>query len=63
MSFSHRFGIWRAVTALTLHSDLAHLAGNAFFGGVFGVLLAQILGGGLAWIARRNAQLKKLKMG
>jgi len=40
---------WRAVTALTLHTDLTHLAGNLFFGSVFGVILARSLGSGIAW--------------
>jgi rhomboid protease GluP len=40
---------WRAVTALTLHTDLSHLAGNAVFGALFGVLLSRGLGSGIAW--------------
>jgi membrane associated rhomboid family serine protease len=40
---------WRAVTALTLHSDLQHLLGNLLIGGVFVVLLGRVLGSGLAW--------------
>ncbi len=40
---------WRTITALTLHADLAHLAGNAVFGAVFGTLAARCLGSGLAW--------------
>ena len=50
---------WRAITALFLHADLVHLAGNVLFGGVFLVMLSQsvglggaafafVLGGGLA---------------
>ncbi len=31
---------WLAVTALTLHADVVHLAGNLLFGLLFGVLLA-----------------------
>jgi rhomboid protease GluP len=42
---------WRAVTALGLHADLGHLAGNLAFGGLLGLLLAQPLGVGLAWLA------------
>lgn len=40
---------WRALTALSLHSDLAHVGGNILFGAVFGVILAQSLGSGIAW--------------
>ncbi len=40
---------WRAITALTLHTDLSHLAGNMVFGAVFGVILARSLGSGIAW--------------
>ncbi|MEW5754766.1 MAG: rhomboid family intramembrane serine protease [Pseudomonadota bacterium] len=42
---------WRAVTALTLHVDLGHLAGNLGFGILMGVVLSQLLGSGLAWFA------------
>lgn len=42
---------WRAVTALTLHTDLPHVAGNIVFGAAFGVILAQSIGVGLAWWA------------
>ena len=42
---------WRAVTALTLHADAGHLLGNLAAGFVFGGLLAQLLGQGLAWLA------------
>ena len=38
---------WLAVTALTLHADIVHLAGNLVFGVLFGVLLAWSLGAGL----------------
>ena len=41
---------WRAVTALTLHLDVAHLMGNLIFGSVLGFLGAQGLGGGVAWL-------------
>jgi membrane associated rhomboid family serine protease len=40
---------WRVVTALTLHGDLAHLAGNLVFGAAFAVVLSQTLGAGVAW--------------
>lgn len=42
---------WRAITALTLHADLQHVLGNIVFGAVFGVILAQSIGVGLAWSA------------
>jgi membrane associated rhomboid family serine protease len=42
---------WRSVTALTLHVDTEHLMGNLFFGSVLGFLVAQALGGGVAWFA------------
>lgn len=41
---------WRALTALTLHADLAHLAGNIFFGAVFGGFAGRYLGSGIAWL-------------
>jgi len=41
---------WRAVTALSLHADVSHLAGNVLFGALFGVMLAQSVGGGAAWL-------------
>ena len=41
---------WRAVTALTLHADAAHLFVNIGMGAVFGWLLAREVGGGLAWL-------------
>jgi len=40
---------WRLVTALTLHSDVAHLLSNLFIGGIFVLLLCRELGSGLAW--------------
>jgi rhomboid protease GluP len=40
---------WRAVTALTLHADAAHLLGNAVFGSFFGYWLGRSFGGGFAW--------------
>jgi membrane associated rhomboid family serine protease len=42
---------WRTITALTLHADPAHLLANAFFGGIFGLFAARLLGSGLAWFA------------
>ena len=39
---------WRAVTALCLHVDVAHLFGNLVFGTVFLLLLAQVTGAGIA---------------
>lgn len=42
---------WRTVTALGLHADVGHLASNLFFGSVLGLLLAQALGSGFAWLA------------
>jgi len=42
---------WRTVTALTLHSDVPHLAGNVVFGALFGGFLAQLLGNGVGWLA------------
>ncbi len=40
---------WRAVTALSLHADSVHLAGNLVFGLAFGFLAGELLGWGLAW--------------
>lgn len=42
---------WRAVTALTLHSDFLHLLGNLGFGVLFGLFVSQHLGSGLAWFS------------
>lgn len=42
---------WRLVTALTLHSGPAHLAGNLVFGTVFGLFAGRLLGSGVAWFA------------
>jgi membrane associated rhomboid family serine protease len=42
---------WRAVTALTLHADGGHVAGNMVFGAFFGYLAGQYLGSGIAWFA------------
>jgi membrane associated rhomboid family serine protease len=40
---------WRAITALTLHADLGHVASNMAFGMAFGYFVGQLLGPGLAW--------------
>jgi membrane associated rhomboid family serine protease len=40
---------WRVVTALALHADNLHLAGNLVFGLIFGFLAGGYLGWGLAW--------------
>jgi membrane associated rhomboid family serine protease len=42
---------WRTLTALGLHADLEHLASNLAFGSFLGLLLVQLLGPGLAWLA------------
>ncbi len=42
---------WRALTALTLHANIEHLASNIFAGGVLGLVLAQRVGPGLAWLS------------
>jgi len=41
---------WRCLTALSLHGDLTHLAGNVVFGSAFAIILAQNVGSGLAWL-------------
>jgi len=41
---------WRALTALTLHGDYAHLFSNLIAGAFLGIVLSQILGSGLAWL-------------
>jgi len=40
---------WRAITALTLHYDQAHLLGNLLFGVVMGSLACRLFGPGIAW--------------
>jgi rhomboid protease GluP len=40
---------WRAVTALTLHSGIVHLASNLLIGGTMMVFLCREVGSGLAW--------------
>lgn len=53
--------IWRSVTALTLHSDAAHVLGNAFSCGVFGTLLLRRWGVGVgAWILLGSGTLGNL---
>jgi rhomboid protease GluP len=42
---------WRAFTALGLHGDLGHLLSNVAFGAFFGIVLTQLLGAGLGWLA------------
>ena len=42
---------WRTITALTLHSDAAHLAGNIGFGALFGLMVSQYIGRGAAWFS------------
>ena len=45
-------GEWcRTLTALGLHADLGHLVSNLAFGSFLGLLLAQVLGAGVAWLA------------
>ena len=39
------------LTALGLHADIGHLASNLAFGSGLGLLLTQLLGTGLAWLA------------
>jgi rhomboid protease GluP len=41
-----RFSFWRAITALTLHVDPAHLLGNIGFGALFSWMAARLLGPG-----------------
>ncbi len=41
---------WRAVTALTLHADMAHIASNSLFGCVFGLFVGRYLGSGVGWL-------------
>jgi membrane associated rhomboid family serine protease len=51
-----RAGEWeRLLTALTLHADLPHLAGNLLFGIGFGILASHTLGTGLAWFLALSA--------
>ncbi len=43
--------LWRAMTALSLHADFAHLLGNVLIGGLIGLFAGQIFGSGLAWVS------------
>lgn len=42
---------WRAITALTVHVDLAHLGGNLAFGSFFGYFVGRYFGPGVGWLA------------
>src|SRR5882672_7918924 len=42
---------WRIVTALTVHFDADHLAGNLVFGVFFGYFVGHYLGRGVGWLA------------
>ena len=42
--------IWRVVTALTLHGDIAHIMSNSLFGVIFGLFVGRHLGSGLGWL-------------
>jgi len=42
--------LWRTVTALTLHVELAHLGGNLAFGAFFGWFVGRYLGIGIGWL-------------
>ena len=42
--------LWRPITALTLHLDVAHLVANLGFGMLFGYFAGQLLGPGVAWL-------------
>jgi rhomboid protease GluP len=47
----HNHELWRGVTALTLHADIMHVAGNAVAFLVFASALGRWLGGGVALLA------------
>lgn len=40
---------WLCVTALSLHADIPHLLSNLVFGVLFGLIVSQRLGAGIAW--------------
>ena len=42
---------WRLFTALTLHADVLHLAGNLVIGGMFVFFLFQHVGVGIGWLS------------
>jgi membrane associated rhomboid family serine protease len=42
--------VWRLVTALTLHIELAHLCGNIAFGAFYGYFVGRYLGTGVGWL-------------
>lgn len=42
---------WRLVTAITLHADIGHLAGNILGISIFSYLCCRYMGNGLAWLA------------
>ena len=42
---------WRAITALTLHADVEHIAANLVTGLVYSAFLVRLLGTGVAWSA------------
>ncbi len=42
--------VWRTVTALTLHSDPAHVLGNVIIGAPFILMACSMLGMGLGWL-------------
>ena len=42
--------LWRPFTALFLHADVAHLAGNLISGTIFGTLLSRLVGSWRAWL-------------
>ena len=53
--------LWRTVTALSLHSDPAHVLGNAFSCGIFGTLLLRRWGVGVgAWLLLGSGALGNL---
>ncbi len=41
---------WRAITALTLHADIAHIVGNSLFGALFGLFVGRYMGSGVGWL-------------